>query len=74
MSRYNKVERYASWWKLEIILYRGDDIIAQGTIKEVAEQLGVRKDTVYWYTTGAGYRRAARVKDQSKARRAVVVS
>ncbi len=74
MSRYQKVERYASWWNRGIILYRGDDIIAQGTIREVAEQLGVRKDTIYWYTTGAGLRRAEARKDQRKARRAVVVS
>ena len=49
----------------------GDELIDSGTIKEIAERRGVRKDTIWWYLTGAGRRRADRRKDQSKAVRAV---
>ena len=64
-------EPFWSWWRQDIALYRGDELIDNGTIKEIAERRGVRKDTIYWYTTPAGHRRADRVKDQSQAMRAV---
>jgi hypothetical protein len=64
---------FRSLWRQEIALYRGDELIDSGTIKEIAERRGVRKDTIYWYTTAAGHRRADRRKDQSQAVRAVRV-
>jgi hypothetical protein len=66
-----KPEPFRSWWRQDIALYRGDELIDSGTIKEIAERRGVRKDTIWWYLTGAGRRRADRRKDQSKAVRAV---
>ena len=59
-----KPEPFRGWWRQEIALYRGDELIDVGTIKEIAERRGVCKDTIYWYTTPAGHRRA---KDQSQA-------
>lgn len=73
MSKYSKVERYQGWWKKEVVLYRGDEIIDQGTIQEVAERRGVRKDTIYWMTMPTAERRKALHKDQSKVHRVVVV-
>ena len=64
-------EPFRKFWQYEIALYRGDELIDNGTIKEIAERIGVRKDTIYWYTTPAGYRRADSRKDQSQAVRAV---
>jgi hypothetical protein len=66
-----KPEPFRSWWRQDIALYRGDELIDSGTIKEIAERRGVRKDTIWWYLTAAGRRRADRRKDQSKAVRAV---
>lgn len=51
-------EPFRSWWRWEVVLYRGDDIIDTGTIKEIAERRGVQKRTIRWYLTGAGCRRA----------------
>jgi hypothetical protein len=67
----SKPEPFRSWWRQEIALYRGDELVDSGTIKEIAERRGVRKDTIRWYLTGAGHRRADKRKDQSQAVRAV---
>lgn len=37
--------------KVEYALYKGEDIIAIGTKKEIAEQLGIKEDTVRFYGT-----------------------
>ena len=66
-----KPEPYRQFWNYEIALYRGEELIDSGTIKEIAERRTVRKDTIYWYTTAAGHRRADKRKDQSQAVRAV---
>jgi hypothetical protein len=70
-TRSNRPEPYSSTWNYEIALYRGDELIDSGTIKEIAERRGVRKDTIRWYLTGAGQRRADARKDQSRSMRAV---
>jgi hypothetical protein len=41
------------WWQ-DIALYHGDELIDRGTIKEIAERRGVRRDRIWWYLTGAG--------------------
>lgn len=33
----------------EYVMYKGDDIIAIGTAQEIADQLGIKKKTVYGY-------------------------
>jgi hypothetical protein len=48
-----KPEPFRRWWRQDIALYRGDELIDSGTIKEIAERRGVRKDTIRWYLTGA---------------------
>jgi hypothetical protein len=67
MSKYRKIEQYSRWWNKEVTLYRGDEIVDFGTIKDLAERRKVRKATIYWLTMPTAYRRAASRKDQSKA-------
>ena len=64
-------EPYSSTWNDEVIVYRGDDIIDQGTIKEVAERRGVQKRTIRYHLTPAGIKRADRRKKQHKTLRIV---
>lgn len=66
-GKYHKVEPYAQWWNLEVTLYRGDEIVDFGTVKELAERRGVHKRTIYWLTMPTAQRRAASRKDPSKA-------
>ena len=73
MTAYNRIERLQAYWRYEVTIYRGDDIIDHGTIKDVAERRGIRKDTIYWYTTPTGQRRADKRKDQSKTLRVILV-
>jgi hypothetical protein len=68
-----KPEPYSSTDNYEISLYRGDDLIDSGTIKEVAARRGCQKRTIVYYTMPSGHRRADRRKDQAKAIRAVRV-
>ena len=39
--------------KKEYAVYRGDTLVAVGTSKEVAEQMGIKQKTLWWYTTPA---------------------
>jgi len=67
MGKYHKIEPYSQWWNKEVTLYRGDEVIDTGTIKELAERRKVRKATIYWLTMPTAQRRAASRKDSSKA-------
>ena len=46
----------------EIDIYKGDDLLDSGTIREVAERRGVAPETIKWYLTGAYQRRVALAK------------
>jgi hypothetical protein len=41
MTKYKKTDEYA--------LYKGEDCLATGTIKEIAEQMNVKEKTIYFY-------------------------
>jgi hypothetical protein len=58
----NGSEPYSKAWNYEIALYRDDQIVDTGTIKEIAERRGCQKATIRYYLTPAGHRRAARRK------------
>lgn len=62
----NKKEQYSSYWNKEIALYKGEEILDQGTIREVAERRGVRKDTLYWGLMPTARIRRSRAKNQQK--------
>lgn len=50
MGRPRKHDTYA--------LYRGDELLGMGTAEELAEKLGIKRDTVLWLSTPAAHRRA----------------
>lgn len=52
-------------------LYKGDDLMAQGTIREISEQTGIAYDVVLHYKTPT-YRN--KIKPGSKRRRLIFIS
>lgn len=50
----------------EVVVYRGEDIIATGTYRECAEALGVLPATIAFYTTPTYQRRLAKRKDHGR--------
>lgn len=66
-----KPEPYTKYWDYEVTLYRGDEVVDTGTIREVAERRGVQKQTIYFYTTPTGQARAAARKDKTTGYTAV---
>lgn len=44
----------------EYALYKGDELLAIGTIPEIAKELGLKKDTVAYYKTQAYQNRLKR--------------
>lgn len=68
-----KSEQFRKYWRKEIALYKGDDLIDQGTVQEIADRKGVLKSTIYWYCSNASQRRADSFKDQAKTTRVVVI-
>lgn len=64
-------EQYRQYWNYEIALYRGDDIIDTGTIKEIAERRGVQKLTIYYYLMPVASKRADSRKNSQAGLRAV---
>jgi len=52
----------------EYALYKGEDCLAIGTIKEIAEQMNVKYKTIYFYTMPA-YKKKCK---KSKNRRTLV--
>lgn len=73
MSKYSQTEHFQGWWRRPVVLYRGEEIIDQGTIQEIAERRGIRKDTVYWMTMPTAERRKAKHKHQDRVLRVVAV-
>ncbi|SPT98389.1 Uncharacterised protein [Lysinibacillus capsici] len=44
----------------EYALYKGDQMVAIGTVKEIAEERGVKPDTIRFYMSGVYQRRSKR--------------
>lgn len=57
-GRIKTAEAVRSYWNWEIVLYKGDDIIDSGTIKEIAERRKVLKSSIYFYTTKSHIKRS----------------
>ncbi len=64
-------EPYSATWAYEVALYKGDELIDSGTVKEVAERRGVRKATIVWYLSRRAHNRADNAKNGSNGIRAV---
>lgn len=46
----------------EVAVYKGEDIIAMGTVSEVATELNVKPETVKWFTTPSAAKRGKNIK------------
>jgi hypothetical protein len=67
-------ERAHTWDTREVTLYRGEEIVDFGTIKELAERRKVSKDYIYWLTTPTAARRAEKSKNPQSRLVGVVTS
>lgn len=67
----NGREPRRQYWKYEISLYRGDEMIDSGTIEEIADRRGVQKLTIYYYLMPIANKRADSRKNKSTGFRAV---
>ena len=45
----------------EYVLYDGDDIESIGTLDDIVEETGLKRETVRWYGTPSGVKRGNRV-------------
>lgn len=52
----------------EYALYKGEELLSFGTIGEIAEEMGVKKDTVRYYKTPAYKRKLVKRKTRGKQR------
>lgn len=55
----------------EVAVYQGDDMLATGTLTEVAAQLKVNPETIYFYLTPSYERRLAKRKTLDRSRTVV---
>lgn len=55
----------------EIAVYKGDDVLADGTLAECAAKLKVNPETLYFYMTPAYERRLAKRKTLDRSRTVV---
>lgn len=62
----------ATGYNAEVAVYKGDDLLCMGTIRECAKKLGVRPDTITFYMTPTYRKRVARRKKSSGNIREVV--
>lgn len=54
--------KYKKKPKKEYVLYQGDNILSIGTIKEIAEELGIKKESVAFYRTPTYKKRTSEEK------------
>ncbi|MGL5152755.1 MAG: MerR family transcriptional regulator [Clostridium sp.] len=52
----------------EYALYKGEELLSFGTISEIAEEMGVKKDTIRYYKTPAYKRKLVNRKSRGKQR------
>lgn len=52
---------------LEVAVYKGDEFVCMGTIKECAEFMGVKKDTIRYYLRPAYSKKIAKRKKSPNA-------
>lgn len=45
-------------------LYKGENLLADGTLKEIAEKMGLKEKTVLFYGTPSYQHRAKKVKNR----------
>lgn len=67
------VENFKGYWRQEILLYKGDEVIDRGTIQEVADRRGCQKASLYWGLMPTAERRKSKFKNQDRVLRVVAV-
>ena len=55
----------------EVAVYKGDEMIATGSLQDVAKQLNVNPETIYFYLTPSYQERLAKRKTLDRSRTAV---
>lgn len=55
----------------EYAVYKGDELLAIGTLEECAKQLNVTKEYIYWLTMPTAKRRIAKRKNPEKCKVAI---
>lgn len=55
----------------QVIVMKGQETIAEGTVTECAEKLNVLDRTIYWYSTEAYQRKLSKVKSLENRRMTV---
>ena len=72
MLYYNcNQEEHKRWWRRlgkEYALYKGDELLAFGTIKEISDQLKIKENTLHYYKTPSYIKRTS-----EKARRLIKI-
>lgn len=58
---------------MEYALYKGDKLIAIGTIQEIANELGVQYRTIKYYTTNAYKRKLAKRKNPKNYKELILI-
>lgn len=58
---------------MEVAVYKGDTLLCIGTLRECAQRLNVKPNTVYYYTTAA-YRRKVNARSRSKSTRIAIIT
>lgn len=53
---------------MDYALYKGEKILSIGTIEEIAKELGVRKETIYFYKSSAYKKRVNERKNKRNFR------
>lgn len=48
---------------IEYALYKGDELLAIGTVVEIAEKLGIKTNTVYHYGTPSYKKKSSKSKN-----------
>ena len=52
----------------EYAVYKGEELLAIGTARECAQEIGVKEATIRWNATPVGRKRAEKRKKQDKCR------
>lgn len=55
----------------EYVLYKGDDVIGQGNMEELAELIGVKPKTIRYYASPVNLKRIEKVRQNIKRKGAI---
>jgi hypothetical protein len=56
----------------EVAIYKGDNLLASGTIRKCAKELGCKKQTLFWYLSPTYRKRVAKRSYSDNAIKVIV--